>query len=87
MLWFLFGKISIARSTIFAITVDLLLMSLSDRIRALAGVTVGRTRALPSIPENQVVEATGGGDPTYANVPDAPEPSAPFQRILAEARW
>ena len=62
-------------------------MSLSDRIRALAGVTVGRNRALPSIPENQVVEATGGGDPTYANIPDTPEPRAPFQRILAEAHW
>ena len=62
-------------------------MSLSDRIRALAGVTVGSSRALPSIPENQVVEATSGGDPTYANLPDGPEPRAPFQRILAEAHW
>jgi hypothetical protein len=62
-------------------------MSLSDRIRALAGVTVGRARALPSPPENPYNEVTGGGDPTYANLPDGPDTQAPFQRILNEARW
>ena len=62
-------------------------MSLSDRIRALAGVMVGRTRALPSPPENAHVEALSGGDPTYANIEDGPETRAPFQRILNEARW
>ena len=62
-------------------------MSLSDRIRALAGVTVGRARALPSPPENAYTEVTDGGDPTYVNLPDAPETRAPFQRILNEGRW
>ena len=61
-------------------------MSLSDRIRALAGVTVGRARALPSIPENRTVDVIEA-DPVYANVPDTPEPRAPFQRILNEGRW
>jgi hypothetical protein len=71
----------------FVSTVDLLIMSLSDRIRALAGVTVGRTRALPSPPESAHVEAISGGDPTYANIEDGPETRAPFQRILNEGRW
>jgi hypothetical protein len=62
-------------------------MSLSDRIRALARVTVGRTRALPSPPENAHVEALSGGDPTYANLPDGTGTQATFQRILNEARW
>jgi hypothetical protein len=62
-------------------------MSLSDRIRALAGVTVGRTRALPSPPESAHVEAISGGDPTYANIEETPETRAPFQRILNEGRW
>jgi hypothetical protein len=62
-------------------------MSLSDRIRALAGVTVGRTRALPSPPENTYNEVTDGGDPTYVNVAETPETRAPFQRILNEGRW
>jgi hypothetical protein len=62
-------------------------MSLSDRIRALAGVTVGRTWALPSPPENPYAEVTNEGDPTYVNVTETPETRAPFQRILNEARW
>jgi len=62
-------------------------MSLSDRIRALAGVTVGRARALPSPPENPYNEVTGGGDPTYANLPDGPDTQAPFHSPIFDVYW